>query len=186
MPQSKKPVVAIYPGSFDPVTNGHLDIIRRASAMFDELIVGVGENPEKRSWFSQRERIEMLRPHLAQLRNARAEAYTGLTVDFVRRCGGRFLLKGIRDQIDLSDELHQANVNLLAGDVETLFLMTSDQHVLTSSTYIKQLYELGGSDLERLQRLVPANVLARLDQKMRRSRRTRSSLPRALMEGRRT
>lgn len=171
MPSNRKPVVALYPGSFDPVTYGHLDVIRRAGSLFDGLVVGVGENPEKKSWFSQRERLEMLRPHVAELPNVRAEAYAGLTVDFMRRCGARFILRGIRDQTDLSDELHQANVNLVAGDIETLFLMTSDQHVLTSSTYIKQLYELGGSDLERLRRLVPPNVLERLDHKIKRDRR---------------
>ncbi|MCG3127457.1 MAG: Phosphopantetheine adenylyltransferase [Phycisphaerae bacterium] len=175
MPQRAR-IIAVYPGSFDPVTFGHLDVIRRGAQLFDRLVVGVGQNPEKESWFSHGERLAMLEPHLETLRNVRAEGYEGLTVDFVRRVGGRVLLRGIRDQIDLSDELHQANVNLLVGEIETVFLMTSDQHVLTSSTYIKQIYELGGGDLARIERLVPPNVVDRLEERMRRNgvRRRRS------------
>ncbi len=165
MPLASKPVVAVYPGSFDPVTCGHLDVIRRAATLFNELIVGVGENPEKPSWFTQQERLEMLDPHLASLDNVRSEGYTGLTIDFVRTCGGRVLLRGIRNHTDLSEELEQANVNLVVGGIETVFLMTSHQHVLTSSTYIKQIIELGGRDLDRVKGLVPPNVIERLKSK---------------------
>lgn len=167
MPQRGKSIIALYPGSFDPVTYGHLDVIRRASRLLNELIVGVGENPEKASWFTQSERIDMLRPHVAELGNVRVEGYSGLTVDFVRTSGANVLLRGIRNQVDLSEELQQANINLVVGGTETFFLSTNEQHVLTSSTYIKQIYELGGRDLERISRLVPPNVIERLEQKMR-------------------
>lgn len=165
-----RPIVAVYPGSFDPVTNGHLDVIRRASRLCDRLCVAVGENPEKEAWFSKEERIALISAHTRALGNVAVEGYDGLTVDYVRRHGGTFMLRGIRDQTDLSNELQLANVNLIAGEIETLFLMTGDQHVLTSSTYIKQICELGGRDLERVRRLVPGNVMRALERKMRAER----------------
>ncbi len=170
-------MIAVYPGSFDPVTHGHLDVIRRASRLFNQLIVGVGLNPDKASTFTQRERIELLKPHLANLPNTRAEAYDGLTIDFVRQCNAQVLVRGIRDVADLSDEVQQANLNLAIGGVETVFLLTSDQHVLTSSTYVKQIYELGGGDVARLERLIPANAARALAEKLGRPvrRRRRSS-----------
>lgn len=169
-------IIAVYPGSFDPVTLGHLDVIRRAAQIFNELIVGIGQNPGKQQLFSQRERMELLRPHLEEFPNVRAAAYSGLTIDFVRKFQGRVLVRGIRDVADLSDEVQQANVNMLIGGIETIFLLTSDQYVLTSSTYIKQIYEMGGEDSARIERLVPPNVASQLARKLRRRRRyTRGS-----------
>jgi pantetheine-phosphate adenylyltransferase len=159
-------IIAVYPGSFDPVTHGHLDVIRRAAGLFNKLIVGVGKNPGKEEMFSSAERLELLDPHVRALRNVTAEAYDGLTIDFVRQCGARVLVKGIRDLTDLSHELQQANVNLTIGGIETVFMLTSDQHVVTSSTYIKQIYEMGGRDAERIKRLVPPNVARRLRRKL--------------------
>jgi len=123
-------------------------------------------NPGKEELFTLQERLGLLGPHLRGLPNVSVERYDGLTIDFVRRCGGRVLVKGIRDLTDLSHELQQANVNLTVGGVETVFLLTSDQHVVTSSTYIKQIYELGGGDPERIKRLVPPNVAQRLSEKL--------------------
>ncbi len=168
--------VAVYPGSFDPVTHGHLDVIRRAAGLFNELVVGVGINPDKQWMFSPDERLALLRPHLRGLLNVRAEAYDGLTIDFVRGCSGKVLVKGIRDVADLSDELQQANVNMLIGSVETVFLLTSDQYALTSSTYIKQIFELGGGDAARIERLVPRNVAHALERKLGRRGRGRVRL----------
>lgn len=159
-------IVAVYPGSFDPVTHGHLDVIRRASRLFNELIIGIGLNPGKETLFTPQERVELLEPHLVRFANVRAEAYDGLTFDFVRQCGARVLIRGIRDTTDLSNELLQANLNLTIGEVDTVFLLTRDQHVLTSSTYIKQIYEMGGGDLTRIERLVPRNVAAALARKL--------------------
>lgn len=160
-------IVAVYPGSFDPVTYGHLDLIRRAARLFNELVVGVGRNPDKQELFTPAERVELLRPHLRDLPNVRIEAYEGLTMDFVHRVGGRVLVRGLRDVADLSHEVQQANVNMLIGGIETVFLLTSDQHVLTSSTYIKQIFELGGGRTERIERLVPPNVARALARKLR-------------------
>jgi len=166
MQEKPQHIVAVYPGSFDPVTHGHLDVIRRASRLFNELVVGIGRNPGKDELFTPRERLDLLLPHLRDLPNVRAATYDGLTIDFVRSVGGRVLVRGIRDVADLSDEVQQANLNLAIGGIETVFLLTSDQHVLTSSTYVKQIYELGGGDLERVKRLVPDNVARALQVKL--------------------
>ncbi len=171
MAEQPSEIVAVYPGSFDPVTHGHLDVIRRAAGLFNKLVVGVGKNPGKEELFTPRERLNLLRPHLQGLPNVSVKSYDGLTIDFVRRCSGRVLVKGIRDLTDLSRELQQANVNLTVGGIETVFLLTSDQHVVTSSTYIRQIYELGGGDPERIKRLVPPNVAQRLGEKLGRPRR---------------
>lgn len=175
MPHTR--IVAIYPGSFDPITHGHLDVIRRAATLFNELVVGVGHNPHKDELFSQEERIGLFAPHIADLPNVRVESYDGLTIDFVRKCNGRVLVRGIRDAGDLSDELQQAAVNLAIGDVETIFLPTSDQHAMTSSTYVKQIYELGGGDPERIKRLVPPNVARALAIKLGRPKPRRRNGP---------
>lgn len=164
MPSS--PVIAVYPGSFDPVTFGHLDVIRRAAGLFNELVIGIGSNPDKQPTFSLEERLSLLQPHIASLPNVRAEVYEGLTIDFVSHCSGRVMIRGIRDLGDLSDEVQLANLNLAIGGIETVFLLTSDQHVLTSSTYVKQLYQLGGGDKRRIARLVPSNVADLLAHKL--------------------
>lgn len=161
-----QPIVAVYPGSFDPPTLGHIDVIRRASQLFNRLIVGVGHNPDKAPMFSQDERLKLMKPHLSHLHNVTSAAYEGLTIDFVRNVGGRVLVRGIRDLADLSSELQQANVNLAIGGIETVFLLTSEQHTLTSSTYVKQIYELGGGDATRIKRLVPDNVARALAAKL--------------------
>ncbi len=160
-------VVAVYQGSFDPVTHGHLDVIRRAAQLFPQLIVGVGRNPDKVELFTQVERIELLRPHLEPFSNVRAEMYDGLTVDFVLGKKASVLVRGIRDLSDLTSELRQANVNLAIGGIETVFLMTRDEYALTSSTYVKQVYEMGGGDVARLRKFVPDNVARALARKLK-------------------
>ena len=161
----KETIVAVFPGAFDPVTNGHLDIIRRASRMFDRVIVGVGHNPEKRELFSTEERVGMLSSELGDLPNVEVQTYEGLTMEFVRSVGGGVILRGIRDAVDLRSELQAANTNLIVGGVETVFLMTSEQYALTSSTLIKQIVELGGHGAKELTRLVPNAVYKKLLQK---------------------
>ncbi|MEW6252889.1 MAG: pantetheine-phosphate adenylyltransferase [Planctomycetota bacterium] len=161
---------AVFQGSFDPVTFGHLDVIRRAARLFNELVVGIGVNPDKEQLFSPQERLALLTPHIADLPNVRAATYSGLTIDFVRECGAHVLVRGIRDMADLNHEVQLANLNRMIGGVETIFMLTSDQHVLTSSTYIRQIYEMGGGDITRIQQLVPANVATRLAEKLGRPR----------------
>lgn len=167
MPSKLERIAAVYAGSFDPVTLGHLDLIKRAVALFNELIVGVGQNPQKRPLFSAAERIEMIRPHLPAGHNVRIESYEGLTINFARQVGARVLVRGIRDMADFSDELQQANLNRAIGHIETVFLLASDAHMVTSSTYIRQIFELGGGDREQIERLVPANVADALARKLK-------------------
>lgn len=162
MSDSTDRIVAVFQGSFDPVTFGHLDVVRRAASLFNELVVGIGRNPDKTQLFSPEERLELLLPHIADLSNVRAATYDGLTIDFVRECHARVLIRGIRDMADLNQEVQLANLNRLIGGVETVFMLTSDQYVLTSSTYIKQIYELGGGDISRVKQIVPPNVAERL------------------------
>lgn len=166
MPERAGHTIAVYPGSFDPVTHGHLDVIRRAAGLFNELVIGIGRNPGKDVLFSPQERLELLLPHLEEWPHVRAEAYDTLTFDFVRKVRARVIVRGIRDTTDLSNELLQANLNLTVGQVDTVFLLTRDQHVLTSSTYIKQIYEMGGGDLRLVERLVPRNVAEALAHKL--------------------
>jgi pantetheine-phosphate adenylyltransferase len=158
---------AIFPGTFDPVTYGHLDLINRGARLFDQLVIGVGKNPEKSEMFSPDERVEMMREGIADLDNVTVQAYEGLTMKFAHAVSADVIVRGIRDSVDLRDELHFANANLLVGDVETVFLMASDRNALTSSSLIKQIVEMGGSEVERLAELVPPGVLKRLAEKLR-------------------
>jgi pantetheine-phosphate adenylyltransferase len=141
-------------------------VIRRAARLFNELIVGIGMNPDKEQLFTPQERLELLRPHLTDLPNVRAATYDGLTIDFVREWHADVLVRGIRDMSDLNHEVQLANLNRMIGGVETVFMLTSDQHVLTSSTYIKQIYEMGGGDVSRISQLVPDNVAGCLAAKL--------------------
>ena len=165
MSQSQ-PKRAVFPGQFDPLTNGHLDLIRRGAPLFDELIVGVGVNPEKAELFTQDERFEIVREVVGGMNGVRVELYKGLTADFVREVGATCLLRGIRDITDLRYEFQSALANRTVGGVETLFLMTGDQYALTSSSLIRQVVVLGG-DLDALRSLVPPLVVERLRQKQR-------------------
>lgn len=155
---------AVFPGQFDPITNGHLDVIRRGMRLFDELIVGVGINPEKRELFSIDERVEMIQSLLKNSPGVRVEQFGGLTVDFVRQMGANVILRGIRDVSDLRYEFQLALANRAVGDVETVFIMTGDQYALTSSSLIRQVVSLGG-DVKTLTGLLPEVVVKRLQKK---------------------
>ena len=155
---------AVFPGQFDPITNGHLDVIRRGVALFDDLIVGVGINPDKREMFSLEERVVMIRELLKDLPNVRVESFSGLTVDFVRQMKATVILRGIRDVSDLRYEFQLALANRAVGNVETVFIMTGDQFALTSSSLIRQIFALGG-ELKQLHGLLPELVIRKLKQK---------------------
>lgn len=159
--------IAIFPGMFDPVTHGHLDIIERAARLYGRLIVAIGDNPLKEEVFSPEERKEMLITHTRHLANARIVTYTGLTVEYARSVGARVILRGIRDTVDLHAELEIATTNLIMGGIETVFLMTAGQHILTSSTIIKQIVQFSEYDPDHLARLVPLDVAHRLEEKLR-------------------
>ncbi len=152
---------AVFPGQFDPITNGHLDVIRRGVLLFDELIVAVGINPEKREMFPLDDRIVMIRELLKETPGVKVQKYTGLTVDFVRSVQATTILRGIRDVSDLRYEFQLAMTNRAVGGIETVFIMTGDQYALTSSSLIRQIVALGG-DVKQLGTLLPELVVQRL------------------------
>jgi pantetheine-phosphate adenylyltransferase len=161
--------LAVFPGQFDPITNGHLDVIGRGVGLFDELIVAVGINPEKSELFNLEERASMIRALVKDLPGVRVEMYRGLTVDFVKQCKATAILRGIRDVSDLRYEFQLALANRTVGDVETVFIMAGDQYALTSSALIRQVVSLGG-DVRKLRGVLPELVIEKLQSKQRRSR----------------
>jgi pantetheine-phosphate adenylyltransferase len=154
---------AVYPGSFDPVHNGHLDVITRAARVFDTVIVAVARNSEKDGLFSVSERVDMLRTATAAVRNVRVDAYEGLTVAFAQARGASVLVKGLRAVVDFEYELKQASMNQrLAPNLDTVFFMTAPPYYFLSSTLIREVSQLGGS----VTGLVPAGVEDRLRAKL--------------------
>ena len=160
--------VALYPGTFDPVTFGHLDVIRRGRRLFDRVVVGVGHNPEKDTLFSAEERLAMLGPLCAEIeREEPAEApievsvFDGLTVDFAKRVGASILLRGIRNLSDLQYEVQQAVTNRQVAGLETSFVVAGQSFAYTSSTLIRQITAMG-EDLSALESLCPATVVEAL------------------------
>lgn len=161
------PKTAVFAGTFDPPTIGHMDIIHRARRLFSKTIVAVGRNPEKAPLFTPEERVGLLRQLLSNEPDVEVEAYAGLTMDYVRRKKADVIVKGIRDSDDLRNELRQANVNMIAGDVETVFLFTTDTTALISATLIRQICELGGLDSANMTRLIPPLVIEALQKKIK-------------------
>ncbi len=150
--------VAVYPGTFDPVHNGHVDVIRRARALFDRVVVGVARESQKQPLFTLEERVQLLRASVAELDGVEVEGFEGLTVEFARRRGAVAIVKGLRSG-DLEYELRMAHINRrLAPSVETVFLPTSPEYGFVSSTLIKEVARLGGS----VEGLVPDPVRRRL------------------------
>jgi pantetheine-phosphate adenylyltransferase len=158
--------IAVFPGQFDPITLGHLDVIRRGVKLFDELIVAVGVNPDKREFFSVEERVSITKSLVKGIDGVSVESYAGLTVDFVRSAKATAILRGIRDVSDLRYEFQLAMANRAVGEVETVFIMTGDQFALTSSSLIRQIVALGG-DVRALSAILPAAVIAKLRDKQR-------------------
>ena len=155
--------VAVYPGSFDPVTNGHLDIIARGARIFDRIIAAVAVNFEKRSLFTIPERVEMLRVHTAGLKNVEVDSFQGLVVDYVRKRGARVILRGIRTVSDFEYEFQMALTNRSFGDVETVFVMPSQEYAYLSARLIREVAALGGD----VSHLVPPDIARVLAQRLR-------------------
>ncbi|MET8426609.1 pantetheine-phosphate adenylyltransferase [Nocardia sp. NPDC004860] len=149
---------AVCPGSFDPVTNGHLDIIGRAATLFDEVIIGVGQNAGKRALFTAEERIAMIRNVTGEYPNVRVEAIDGLLVDFCVQHGVRAMVKGLRAVSDYEYELTMSQMNRRLSTVETLFVASDPEYSHLSSSLIKEVAGLGGD----VSGLVPDHVLAQL------------------------
>ena len=160
--------IAIYAGSFDPITSGHLDVISRARGMFDRIVVGIGQNPDKQALFPFNERLDIatiLVEELVQQNPNSApvtvEQYTGLTVDFAKNSGAIALLRGIRNVTDLAMETQLAITNRQVANMETVFIITGEAYAFTSSSLIRQIAALGG-DVERLESIIPPLVISRL------------------------
>lgn len=161
--EQMRPVKAIYPGSFDPPTNGHLDLIERGSKIFGELVVAILRNAEKDPLFSESEREAMLRATTARFKNVSIATFDGLLVDFVREQGAHAVLRGIRAISDYEYELQMALMNRkLDQDIETVFMMPAISYSYLSSRLVKEVYRLGGS----VKGLVPELVEERLSEKV--------------------
>ncbi|MDP7071076.1 MAG: pantetheine-phosphate adenylyltransferase [Phycisphaerales bacterium] len=160
--------IALYAGSFDPPTLGHLDVISRARRLFDRIVVGIGENPEKQHMLTPEDRLRLMEQVVDEARTASPDGapvevrtYEGLTVDFARSIGAAALLRGIRNVTDLASECQLAIANRQVADIESVFVITDEQYGFTSSSLIRQIVELGG-DIQKLANIVPAAVLRHL------------------------
>jgi len=156
---------AVCPGSFDPVTNGHLDIIGRSSRLFDEVIIGVLINQHKTGLFTIEERIEMLRAVTASYGNVRVESFRGLLVDFCKTQEAAVVVKGLRAVSDFDYELQMAQMNIGLSGVETLFMPTNPQHSFLSSSLVKEVAKWGGDISTYVPDLVGDQLITRLRQK---------------------
>jgi pantetheine-phosphate adenylyltransferase len=164
---SRRPLIAVYPGSFDPVTNGHLDIAIRAARVVDQLIVGVFSTPSKNLLFTTEERVQLWQETIAEqgLHNVQVEAFQGLTVEYVRRVGGQLIVKGLRAVQDFEAEFQQALMNRnLAPEIEVMLMVTDPHLLFLSSSLLKEVAQLGGD----LDNFVPARVAQALQRKFAR------------------
>jgi pantetheine-phosphate adenylyltransferase len=154
---------AVYPGSFDPITNGHLDIIERGTRLFDRVIVGILENEEKSPLFNVPERIGIIREVTAHLPAVEILSFSGLLVNFVRRVNANVVVRGIRAVSDFEYEFQMTLMNReLAPDTETIFMMPAVEYTFVSSRLVKEVFRLGGD----VSRLVPPIVLERLEARL--------------------
>ena len=155
---------AVYPGTFDPLTRGHEDLVRRASTLFGAIIVGVADSKAKRTFFTLRERVEMAREVLGELNNVQVVGFSGLLIDFIRQHDARVVLRGLRAVSDFEYEFQLAGMNRsLYPDFETMFLTPSEQHMFISATLVREIAALGGD----VSKFVHPKVQARLAQTVR-------------------
>ncbi|MCI8597898.1 MAG: pantetheine-phosphate adenylyltransferase [Lachnospiraceae bacterium] len=158
-------VRAIYPGSFDPVTNGHLDIIERSSRVADELIVGVLNNRAKSPLFSVEERVKILEEVTKKFSNVRIKSFTGLLVEFAKECEAHVIVRGLRAISDFEYELQMAQTNrIMSPNLDTMFLTTSLEYAYLSSTTVKEVAEFGGDISAFVPSLVEKRIKERISQ----------------------
>ena len=156
--------IAVYPGSFDPITNGHIDIIERGLKVFDEIIVAVAINSDKRALFTVEERVEMIKIALKGRDRIRVDSFNGLLVDYMNRCNGNVIIKGLRAISDFEYEFQMAQMNRKLNEkIETFFMMTSETYSYLSSRIVKEIASLGGS----VKNIVPDVVEKRLKEKFK-------------------
>ncbi|MCI5699597.1 MAG: pantetheine-phosphate adenylyltransferase [Lachnospiraceae bacterium] len=157
-------VKAVYPGTFDPVTYGHLDVIRRASVLFDEIIIGVLHNYRKSPLFSVEERVNILKEVTKDIPNIKIKSFEGLSVDFVRDCGAQIIVRGLRAITDFEYELQMAQTNrILEPGIDTMFLTTSLEYAYLSSTTVKEVAYFG----EDISKFVPPYVAEQIQNKLK-------------------
>ena len=159
-------LTALCPGTFDPVTNGHLDIIQRAARCFDDVVVAVLENPAKLALFGVEERVAMLKEAVADIDHVQVESFSGLLVDYARSRGSAMVVKGLRAVSDFDFELQMAQMNSRMAGVETFFVATSPQWSYLSSSLVKEVVRFGGD----VTGLVPRAVQQRLEEKLAREK----------------
>lgn len=154
----------VYPGSFDPITMGHFDLIQRASGMFDRVVVGILNNTDKHPTFAVEERLTLVRRSVGSLANVEVASFNGLLVDFVQQCGANVILRGLRAISDFEYEFQMAATNhRLAPEVETVFLMTSTEYSFLSSSIVRQLGSFGGN----IQGMVPEAIREEVVRRLR-------------------
>ncbi len=153
---------AVYPGTFDPITNGHQDLVRRAASIFERVIIAIAANPNKAPMFSLDERIDMARRVLADLPNVEVVGYSGLTVEFARTQGARVIVRGLRAVSDFEFEFQLANMSRhLERDIETVFLTPQEQFTFISSTLVREIAVLGGNVSEFVHPIVEEELKKR-------------------------
>ncbi|OGL44393.1 MAG: pantetheine-phosphate adenylyltransferase [Candidatus Schekmanbacteria bacterium RBG_16_38_11] len=160
---------AVYPGSFDPITNGHIDIIKRGLAIFDEVIVAIAKNSEKKPLFAVKERVKIIREIAKGLKGIRVDVFDGLLVDYVKSVGAKAVIRGLRAVSDFEYEFQMAITNRKLGkDVETIFLMSSEKYSYLSSRIVKEVSSYGGN----ITGMVPESVVKALGEKFMRKKLT--------------
>lgn len=158
--------IAVYPGSFDPITNGHLDIIQRSSRLFDKLIVAVVKNPNKKPLFSIKERMMMIEKSIKDLSNVEIDYFEGLLVDFVSVKGAQVIVKGLRALSDFEYEFQMALLNRkLNTDIETVFMMTNYKYSFLSSSMVKEIASLKGSIADLVPEVIIQDIINKFSTK---------------------
>lgn len=156
--------IALYPGSFDPITNGHLDVLERASAMFDEVVIAVLKHPEKKAFLSVEERVALIKDATKDMKNVSVDSFDGLTVEFARNIGAKFLIRGLRTITDFEYEVQLCQTNqVIAPDIDTVFLSTKPQHNFISSSIVREL----SKHKTNISKFVPKNVVEYLQDDIR-------------------
>ncbi|MBN1844891.1 MAG: pantetheine-phosphate adenylyltransferase [Sedimentisphaerales bacterium] len=156
-------VRAVFPGSFDPITNGHLDVICRSLKIFDELIVAVGDNPDKDALFTGPERVRMIAELVKDYPEVKVERFTGLTVEYVKSQNAQVIVRGLRNLTDVQYEFQLALTNRAVAGIETVFIMTAEKYGFTSSTLIREVGRFGGD----VSGLLPPSVFEKLTARLR-------------------
>jgi pantetheine-phosphate adenylyltransferase len=157
--------IAIYPGSFDPITNGHLDVLKRAAALFDTVYIAVAHNLQKTPMFTTEERLDLIRGCTTDYKNVQMDSFDGLVVDYARKVGAEAIIRGLRAMSDFEYEFQMALMNRHLDDkIDTVFLMPHEDYTYLSSSVVRELVKFGGN----VSAFVPANVLEALLNKIRR------------------